>query len=102
MEKGQVHPIRIEGTILQLRQLAGKLPLSIPVILVQTQFGDSDSSEQDSSCFEPDSVLEAEPWFKKFKYLLSVVSDKLKQQATSRASTPHRSIQEQLDAYIGV
>ena len=31
-----------------------------------------------------------------------MVSDKLKQQATSRASTPGRSIQEeQLDAYIG-
>lgn len=31
-----------------------------------------------------------------------MVSDKLKQQATSRASTPHYSIQEeQLDAYIG-
>ena len=34
--------------------------------------------------------------------LSSVVSDQLKQQATSRASTPRRSIQEeQLDAYIG-
>lgn len=73
-----------------------------PNFLVQTQCGDSDSSELDSSCFEPDSVLEAEPRFKKFKYLSSVVSDKLKQQATSRASTPRHSIQEeQLDAYIG-
>ena len=52
-----------------------------PNFLVQTQCGDSDSSELDSSCFEPDSVLEAEPRFKKFKYLSSVVSDKLKQQA---------------------
>ena len=73
-----------------------------PNFLVQTQCGDSDSSELDSSCFEPNSVLEAEPRFKKFKYLSSVVSDKLKQQATSRASTPRHSIQEeQLDAYIG-
>ena len=73
-----------------------------PNFLVQTQCGDSDLSKLDSSCFELDSVLEAEPRFKKFKYLSSVVSDKLKQQATSRASTPRCSIQEeQLDAYIG-
>ena len=60
-----------------------------------------DSSEMDSSCLAPSEAPEVEPCFKKFKYLSSVVSEKLKAQATSRASTPnHTPQQERLETYL--
>ena len=45
-----------------------------PTLPIQTQCGDSDSSELDSSGLVPDTASEAEPHFKKCKYLPSVIS----------------------------
>ncbi len=65
------------------------------------QCGQLGSDEVGSSQGASDQPPEAEPCFKRFKYLSSMVSEKLKEQNLSRASTPHQSpLEEQVETYL--
>ena len=57
--------------------------------------------ERSPSLPETERPPEAEPRLKRFKYLSSVISEKRRERASSRASTPNRSPQlEQLETYL--
>ncbi len=64
------------------------------------QCGDRSTDELGSSSHGSDRPPEAEPCFKRFKYLSSMVSDKLKEQGASRASPHYSPQEEQLESYL--